>query len=74
LGKVRFVYTFYPRTKAISDVANVCSVVDKFFSDTAKHAGVIPDDNYTILPELIYRFGAVDKLNPRVEVHIIPIP
>ena len=74
LGKVQFVYNFYPRTKALSDVANVCCVVDKFFSDTAKHAGVIPDDNYTILPEVIYRFGAVDKLNPRVEVHIIPIP
>lgn len=74
LDKVRFVYTFYPRTKVLSDVGNVCSIVDKFFSDTLVTAGIIADDNYSVLPELTYRFGEVDKLDPRVEVHIIPIP
>lgn len=74
LNKVRLIYTLFPRTKVRTDVSNVCSIVDKFFSDTAVHAGILPDDDYLTLTEVTYRFGSVDKLNPRVEVHIIPIP
>ncbi len=74
IPKVHLIYTLFPRTKVRTDVGNVCSIVDKFFSDTIVHAGILADDDYTSLPKVTYCFGAVDKLNPRIEVHIIPIP
>ncbi len=74
MPRVHLVYTLFPRTKVRTDVGNVCSIVDKFFSDTIVHAGILADDDYISLPKVTYCFGAVDKLNPRVEVHIIPIP
>ena len=69
-SKIRLTYTLYPRTAAKSDVANICSIVDKFFSDALVELGKLEDDNYDFLPEVIYKFGSKDKLNPRVEVFI----
>lgn len=68
--RVALTYILYPRTKRRSDVANVCSIVDKFFSDVLVAWGKLPDDDYEHLPEVVYRFGAVDKENPRVDVLI----
>ncbi len=67
---IRLTYTVYPKTRAELDVANVCSVVDKFFCDVFVSEGKIPDDNYKFLKEIDYRYGSVDKLNPRVEIKI----
>lgn len=66
-------YTLYPRTHQLCDTANVCCIVDKFFCDTLVDAGVLEDDNYTILGDVRFKFGAVDPKNPRVTVEIIPI-
>lgn len=63
-------YTLFPSTRRLCDVSNVCSIVDKFFSDTLVDAGKIEDDNYTVVPEVYYHFGAIDKDNPRVDVTI----
>lgn len=63
-------YILYPGTRQLCDVNNVCSVVDKFFSDSLVHAGVIDDDNYTFIADSRFRFGAIDRENPRVEVTI----
>lgn len=70
---ISLVYTVYPKTRRRIDVANVCSVVDKFFSDALVEAGKLPDDNYLFLPEVVYRFGHIDKHNPRVEIEIIDL-
>lgn len=70
LEEVTLAYKVFPKTKALSDVANYCSIVDKFFSDTLVHAGKLPDDNYHHIPLTLYSYGAVDKLDPRVEVTI----
>jgi hypothetical protein len=67
---IKLTYTLFPKTRALCDVANVCSIVDKFFSDVMTHCGRIQDDNYLFLPEVTYRFGEIDKENPRVEVLI----
>ena len=69
-NRIRLTYIAYPKTKRLFDAANVCSVVDKFFSDALVEFGKLPDDNYLHLPEIIYKFGNVDKQNPRVEVLI----
>ncbi|WP_065647683.1 hypothetical protein [Pantoea eucrina] len=70
MARVRLTYTVYPKNKQMFDISNVCSVVDKFFCDALVGAGKLPDDNYAHLAQVNYRFGAVDKENPRVEVAI----
>lgn len=70
MKNVRLTYTVYPGTKQAFDVSNVCSVADKFFSDALVELGKLPDDCYHHLAEINYRFGAVDKENPRIEVRI----
>lgn len=69
-GKVQITYTLYPKTKRLTDVSNVCSVVDKFFCDALVKMGKLEDDNYLFLPKVIYQFGEVDKDNPRVDIEI----
>ncbi|KNC30486.1 hypothetical protein FF38_10506 [Lucilia cuprina] len=62
--KVRITYTLFPKFEC--DVPNVCSIVDKFFSDVLVHAGRLPDDNRHFVPTVVYTFGAMDKKNPRL--------
>lgn len=63
-------YVLYPPTRQLCDVSNVCSIVDKFFSDTLVTQQVITDDNYQVISNIDYRFGAIDKIAPRVDVII----
>lgn len=63
-------YVLYPKTNRLCDVSNVCSIVDKFFSDAFVESGHLEDDNYTFIKDIKYRFGAVDSKNPRVDVII----
>ncbi len=71
LIKCSLQYTYYAPSKREIDVSNVCSIVDKFFSDTFVEAGKLIDDNYKYLDEVTYLFGGVDPQNPRVTVIII---
>jgi len=66
----RFTYTLFQETKRKTDVANVCCVVAKFAEDSLVAIGILSDDNHTIIPETVYRYGGVDKENPRVELEI----
>ncbi len=70
LKKAELKYSYFPGSLRLSDVANVCSIVDKFFCDALVKAGRLPDDNYMYLPKITYSLGGVDKNNPRVEVRI----
>lgn len=72
-NKIRLTYTVYTGSSHKSDVMNWASVVDKFFQDTMVKAGKLIDDNYQYVPEVISRFGGIDKVNPRVEILIEPI-
>lgn len=63
-------YHLYVGSARECDVNNVCSIVDKFFSDTLVHAGVLEDDNYKFLAETRFKFGGIDRANPRVEAVI----
>ena len=42
----------------------------RFTDDVLTEAEVIPDDNYTVINELTFRFGGIDTENPRAEVCI----
>ncbi len=70
LIKCSLQYTYYAPSKRDVDVSNVCSIVDKFFSDTFVEAGKLTDDNYKYLDEVTYLFGGIDPQNPRVTVTI----
>lgn len=72
LGECELSYVLFVPTRQLCDVANICSIVDKFFSDTLVSKGKLEDDNYTIVPRITYSFGGIDKIHPRVEVTIIP--
>lgn len=72
LGECELSYVLFVPTRQLCDVANICSIVDKFFSDTLVSKGKLEDDNYTIVPRVTYSFGRIDKIRPRVEVTIIP--
>jgi Holliday junction resolvase RusA-like endonuclease len=64
------IYTVYPATNRIFDIANVCTVIDKFTCDALVELGVITDDNHKVVAAVNYRIGKVDKENPRVELEI----
>lgn len=70
LDNCNFKYVYYAPSKQQVDIANVCSVIDKFFSDTFVAAGKLIDDNYNYLKKVTYVFGGIDSKNPRVEVFI----
>lgn len=72
LGECELSYVLFVPTRQLCDVANICSIVDKFFSDTLVSKGKLEDDNYTIVPRVTYSFGGIDKIHPRVEVTVIP--
>lgn len=70
MGRIKLTYTLYPGSAREVDVANVCSIQDKFFCDALVEAKKLPDDNYKFLPTTQFQFGEIDRKNPRVEVEI----
>jgi hypothetical protein len=70
LAKVAVRYTIFPRTRQRVDIHNICSIQEKFFMDAVVEFGKLPDDDYTHYIETGYKFGCVDKQNPRVEIEI----
>lgn len=67
---VKIIYKVFPPDKRLFDISNVCSIVDKFFCDALTEANVIPDDNYTVVKEVVYQMGEIDRSNPRCEITI----
>lgn len=68
--KISLTYVFYPRDRRRYDVSNVCSIIDKFFSDALVESGHLEDDDYSHISNVLYCFGSIDKENPRVEIII----
>ena len=73
MERVYLRYTLYLGSKRRTDLANVCSVVDKFFSDTLVEHGILPDDSYEHIQHIDFRFGGLDKENPRLEALIVDL-
>jgi hypothetical protein len=67
---IRISYYLFTGTRQIPDVANVCSIVDKFFCDVLTKQEIIPDDNPNHLSMVAYGFGGYEKGQPRVEAVI----
>lgn len=65
-----FTYTAYPASNRKFDLGNVLPAVQKFTDDALIEIGIIPDDSYKVIPAIEYRFGGIDKENPRIELVI----
>lgn len=70
--RIDLTYTLFTGTEQLCDVSNICSIVDKFFSDVLVSCGKIEDDNRKFVLSASYRYGGVDRTDPRVEVTITP--
>ena len=70
MSSLSLTYTLFFGSKRAIDTSNICSIVDKFFSDTLTNEHIIPDDNATVISDIHYLFGGIDVSNPRVEVTI----
>jgi|TARA_B110000285_G_C15114841_1_gene613440 hypothetical protein len=67
---VRLTYTYFAKSKRRLDVSNPCSVIDKFTCDALVKAGVLEDDSFEHIKEVVYKFGGIDKERPRCELEI----
>ena len=64
-------YKLFPPTRRRMDLSNVLAIHDKYFCDALVELGKLPDDTYEWIPQVVYRFGGVDRSNPRVEISIV---
>lgn len=64
--KVQVTLIAYPPSKVLFDPDNLAPHM-KFALDAIVSAGILPDDNYTIVIRTIHEVGEIDKVNPRVE-------
>lgn len=72
-SKVHIEFVLYPKTNRKTDLDNVCSVHAKFFQDALVELGKLPDDTYDYVKGISYKFGFVDKGNPRVDIIVTEV-
>lgn len=73
MNRVIIHYTLFFGSKRRVDIANICSIIDKFLCDTLTENKILPDDSYEVVQQVSYSFGGIDKENPRVEALIIDL-
>lgn len=66
-GLYQISYKLYYKNK-ISDLGNVCSVIDKYVQDSLQSIQYIKNDNIQFCKKIIFEAGEQDKEEPRVEV------
>lgn len=70
LSIITLEYVHYHGKGIVPDTNNVLSVEDKFFQDTLVNKGILPDDSPEYIKQTLFRYGGIDKGNPRVDVII----
>jgi Holliday junction resolvase RusA-like endonuclease len=70
LKPCRVTFEIYYPTRRLFDVDNIGAVVSKFTHDALVELEILTDDNYTVIPEIVYRFGGIDKDNARCDVTV----
>jgi Holliday junction resolvase RusA-like endonuclease len=66
-------YTYYAKSNRRLDISNPCSIIDKFTCDALVKAEIIEDDSFIQVVEVFYKFGGVEKDNPRCELEIAAV-
>jgi hypothetical protein len=59
-GPFMLEYVYYHGNNRKVDVANTCSIIDKFTCDAISESGLWPDDNIDYVKEVQYKWGGVD--------------
>lgn len=72
-NKVKLKYTLYRKTQIKCDIANVCSVVDKFACDALVKLDILPEDNYNHVIEVTYKWGGIIKDDEYVTLEITEV-
>lgn len=72
-NEVELTYYLFRKDKKLCDVNNILAAHDKFFQDAFVWCGCIPDDNFKHVKNTSFRFGGVDKENPRVNIVVTSI-
>ena len=65
-------YVYYAKSNRRVDVSNPCSIIDKFTCDALVKAEILEDDSFEQIKEVFYKFGGVDKDNPRCILELFP--
>jgi len=69
-NRIRLEFVLWKKDKRRIDRANPLSIHEKFFCDALTETGCIPDDNDEFIVSTTYKTGGIDKINPRVDIHI----
>jgi Holliday junction resolvase RusA-like endonuclease len=69
-GPLQLTYRYFHGSKGKIDIANPCSIIDKFTCDALTLAGVWEDDDMRNVRKVTYEWGGVDKNRPRCELTI----
>lgn len=70
LEKVGIIYKVFKGDSRRFDIGNICSVHQKYFEDAIVELGKLPDDKAQIIPIVVYKYGGINKDNPRVEIEV----
>jgi len=68
--KINLTFILYPPDKRRRDRANALCLHEKYFCDGLVKAEALKDDCDKFIESTTYMTGAVDKTDPRVEIHI----
>lgn len=63
-------YELMVGTHRLLDIANILTIVDKFFCDSLVKCGVIEDDNYKFVDDLRFKFKGYEKNQERILIEI----
>jgi Holliday junction resolvase RusA-like endonuclease len=69
-GKCKVTYTIFYPNKRKFDIDNIGTVVSKFNNDALTELNILEDDNYSVIVEIVFKFGGIDKDNPRCDVEL----
>ena len=69
-GRCKIIYTIFYPNKRKFDIDNIGTVVSKFNNDALTELNILEDDNYSVIVEIVFKFGGIDKDNPRCDVEL----
>lgn len=70
VSSCQLVLTLYKPNKRSIDLDNGLVIHGKFFCDALVELGCIEDDNTDFITQITYKYGGIDRENPRVEIQI----
>lgn len=68
---VEIIYLIDAKDARLFDISNVGAIVSKFVEDSLVQSGVLPDDNYKVIPSVRYVFNRINRENPVAQVFIL---